>query len=283
MKPYAASALVLWILAALLAIPARTAPARAESRPAVPEAGLVVEAVLQGSTGDQAGIRPGDLLLAWSRPPAPPLSLGSPFDLYEVSIEELPRGPVTLTGRRGNEEASWVLPGGSPSIVAEIETRPVLPAEILALYQEGEGAWPRAAALAAEGGKPEIAVWLRARLAAASMAAERWDEADSLYEEILKPLETAGSRVAPHLLREWGRALLGRRLRVPAKDCFRRALALDRRAEPESLAVAEDLSGLGAAADQEGAESELLAALGLRETLAPGSAQVAARDRKSVV
>src|SRR5450631_3731859 len=55
--------------------------------------GLTVEEVGHGSGGDRAGIRTGDVLIAWARGTAKG-NIESPFDLDVVEQGEAPRGEV---------------------------------------------------------------------------------------------------------------------------------------------------------------------------------------------
>src|SRR3982074_3090241 len=57
--------------------------------------GVVVEEVTEEPAAGKAGIRPGDVILSWSRTAAPSASgaAESPFDLVEVEVEQSPHGP----------------------------------------------------------------------------------------------------------------------------------------------------------------------------------------------
>src|SRR5262245_38655540 len=101
--------------------------------------GVVVEEVAPGSGGHKAGVRPGDVITAWSRAPVPPANpeaaegaIASPFDLAGVEVEQVHRGPVVLAGRRGAVGMSWTLPRLEPGLTV----RPPLASELFALYQE---------------------------------------------------------------------------------------------------------------------------------------------------
>src|SRR5437899_2390493 len=71
--------------------------------------GLVVEDVAKGSDAEKMGFVAGDVILSWTRGDRHGL-MESPFDLLEVEIEELPRGPVRLVGLTGTTGKSWVWP-----------------------------------------------------------------------------------------------------------------------------------------------------------------------------
>lgn len=283
-------------------LPEPWAALRAETISEAP-AGLVVEQIRRGSTADKAGLQDGDNLLSWSREaPAPVQGIfRSPFDWRSVLIEQVPRGKVTLVGRRGEAERTWVLPAGSPSggdqTEDEVTVRPALTSDLLALYSAGkervaqgdlEGGverWRSATAQALARGETEIALWLRARQARAFAEAERWLEADSIYEELIEPLEASGSADprAAQLLREWGRLWIQRRIWYRAEDCYRRALAVARKIDPQGLAAAWSLNDLGDLATQSGGALEpdpfFQEALAIRQRLAPGSSDVASSFR----
>jgi S1-C subfamily serine protease len=70
--------------------------------------GAIVEQVDQDSEGRRAGIREGDVLLAWARGNQS-ASIKSPFDLAIAEIEESPRGDVTIEGLRATTKLTWTL------------------------------------------------------------------------------------------------------------------------------------------------------------------------------
>src|SRR6516225_8042996 len=77
-------------LAALLIIglaPTRQYCQELNSKPALIDEGVVVDSVLPALAGAKAGMRPGDLLLHWSRGERHG-TVGSPFDLLYIMIEE---------------------------------------------------------------------------------------------------------------------------------------------------------------------------------------------------
>src|SRR5262245_34100482 len=107
-----------------------------------PEGGIVLEEVQEGYPGDQAGLRPGDVLTRWSRgrkdgpdPVAAEGDLHSPFELTEVGFEELPRGAVTLEGFRNGTPFSVVAP--AEAVGLGLRSRPALPAALLDAYERG--------------------------------------------------------------------------------------------------------------------------------------------------
>src|SRR5262245_23158258 len=227
-----------WLL--LLVLP--TGPLRA-SRESAPPAGVVVAGVAPGSAADQAGLRPEDVILSWSRAPAQG-SIASPFDLTQAVIEQAPRGGFALAGRRGETAATWTIPAGRFGLVA----RPALEADLLALYREGReqiqakkveegvGRW-RAAAREAQGrGEAALGVWLLAATAQALGDALLWPQADAAYDEAVRGAEARLSPAATaEVLRQWAEMFRRRSDSARADECDRKALARDEGHAPDSL------------------------------------------------
>ena len=232
----------------LLALPALAAAGEA--------AGVEVESVTPKSVGEAAGLRPGDLILSWSAPAAPPALLQpaggpvlSPFDLVEPECEEAPRRPMTLLGKRGGQETSWRVAAGEWGI----ETRPAGPA-------------------------PSPA-WTLSRRARELGAAGKWPEADAAYAGAVAGMEKEGAKLAAvKLLHEWAKSLDRRGSLDLAAERYRQALAIERSLAPKSLAEARTLNSLGVVTakggDYAGAETLLLQSLAIREELAPGTSEV---------
>jgi CHAT domain-containing protein len=297
------------VLLLCLGLGAGLATLAGAAEPAPARAGLVVEQVRRGSTGDRAGLQEGDLLLSWSRETGGEPARGtlrSTFDWRGLLIEQVPRGTVAIAGLRGATPWIWVLPAGAPSggerTAEEVALRPLLNGDLLARYaagreriaageiEPGVEIWRSAAALARSQGDADLALWFELRQAQASAEAERWLEADALYEALIEPREAAGPAAGPEpalqavqLLREWGRLWSQRRILDRAGDCYQRALALARQLAPESLTVAWSLTDLGDLATRGGGaqdpDSFFLQALAIRQRLAPGSSDLASSWR----
>src|SRR5260370_42561945 len=71
------------------------------------ERGVTVESVVKGTQADRLGIRPGDILLSWSRGNEKG-AIDSPFVVAYVSIEQASRGFVTVHGLSGTQNRRWV-------------------------------------------------------------------------------------------------------------------------------------------------------------------------------
>ncbi len=254
--------------------------------------GVVVEDVAPGSGGHKAGVLPGDVIVSWSRAPAPPANpeaaegrIASPFDLAGVEIEQVHRGSVVLAGRRGEVGTSWTLPRLEPGLTV----RPPLAPGLLALYQEGkdligakktaEGVarWRAAAVRARDEGQGLVGAWLLATAARALNEAKSWTEADTAWEEAAREA-TAASRADAAAQIRWQRGMAqgNRGDGKGAEEHFSRSLALDQARDPNSLAVARDFHALAGVAailrgDLSGAMSHGERALAIQERLAPDS------------
>ena len=230
---------------------------------------------------------------AWERAAAPPANpepaageLASPVDLGELELEQAPRGLVRLTGSRGEEPLSVVLPPGP----WRIEAAPLLPEPFSARYEAVRGrpasgdagalvAWEELAAEVERGGRGAAAVWLHLRVASTAREKGDLEIMRRSLAEALRAAEQQGWTVA--------RARLHEALGDDARDRgdsevalreYRSALALRSAVAAESLGVAALHQRLGSTladrGDSEGALAELRQALALREKLAPGSLAV---------
>jgi len=96
-------------------------PPPAAVQPAEPEGGrgVVVESVGKGLALEKAGLQPGDVLYRWRRLPNLPTNpdeatgeFNSPFDWWELDIEQAPRGVVELSGTRAGLTREWIVLSG---------------------------------------------------------------------------------------------------------------------------------------------------------------------------
>ncbi len=257
--------------------------------------GVLVEEVAAESLGARAGLQAGDLLVSWCRaasPDGPCLAAGrfeTPFDFEAMELEEAPRGGVRILGKRAAVGTAWVLLPGSQSI----KVRPVLTEDLLALYEEGRslaGAeqldmaverWRSAARAAGHAGDGRLAVWFLLRAACALAEARKWPSADALFSEAAEQARLPGAaKLDAWIAKVWGKAFQRRGSWQEAEDLLRRSLDLDRKADPQGLAVSWDLHTLGTMAaqhsDLKAAEEHLRQALAIRERLAPRSLSLAA-------
>jgi CHAT domain-containing protein/tetratricopeptide (TPR) repeat protein len=273
---------------------AAVASAGAAAEPS--EGGVVVESVVTGFAAQEAGLRPGDVVVGWERaasPPANPQPAGgdvrSPFDLAQVEREQAPRGELTLLGEREGGPLRVRIPPGE----WRLSVRPAFAAADLDAYVQAKAlivvgrpgdalaAWSTlAAALAASGGH-EQAAWLRLESANLAVRERRWEAADEAFAEAARAAEAAAdSIVALVVHRARARYFHDRSRWEAAIAAYGQALKADEALAPASLGVAWVHHQLGRLAEGRGelaeAEDRNRRALALREAIAPGSADVAA-------
>jgi hypothetical protein len=93
--------------------------------------GVVVESLGRGGAAARAGMRPGDLLLAWESG-GRSRAIRSPFDLVQAEIDVAPVRPLRLRGRREAQDLTFAL----PPVEWKLYARPALPPDPLRRYQE---------------------------------------------------------------------------------------------------------------------------------------------------
>ena len=266
------------------------APSGVGARPPGPcPAGLTVEELGRGSALERAGARRGDVLVSWQRrPEAAAGGIGgrfeAPFQVADVEVEEVPRGPIVLALCRGGEEVR--VPGGPGRWLAQV--RPPLRDEDLAEYRGGAGAggageapdpgarpWARLAERWSATGRHGAAAWLYGKVAAAEIASTGGDGTGPLGRAVAQAEAAHRPDWAAHLLTGHGRALLRRGEPKLARELLEQGLERRRAMASESLAVAESLFLLGKVLRLEGthrqAGEQHRRALALRRRLGPGS------------
>lgn len=266
-------------------------------RPAMPQPppahGVVVEQVEPGSSAEKAGLRTGDLIVSWFRRGARG-EIDSPLDLAEVSIQQSPRGPLTLEGMSDAEKRAWLVSRettGRPAQVLNpwgLDCRPVLPPDILTTYRHAAelaqtGAWAetaqnleRAANSIRESDSLNVGPWLLSQAGEVWAQAGRSKEAYDAYEEAIRRASDGRSKTI--LLLASGDLGRIRNDSSHAEDCYTRALAESRKLEL-SFAAASSLTALGVVANTKGdlakAEEYYRQALTIRKDLLPDSLDVA--------
>ena len=262
-----------------------------EVHAAVQESGAVVEQAL-GRWADAKGLQAGDVILTWRRDAQPPHAaasgdITSSLDLRDIELEQAPKGPITLGGRRGAGNFEWTVLSGQWSLIA----RPVLPEPILKLHEEAvshrqagrwtdaAAAWRKAAAEAARLSQPGLDSWLLGRAAVEMANGRVWPEADALFESALKAIAENATIRRCRLLTTWGRTFEARSDWANALERYSQALKLRRAVAPESLEGAAILGLMGNVQSTSGkldaAEPLLEESRKIRETLAPGSVELA--------
>jgi CHAT domain-containing protein/tetratricopeptide (TPR) repeat protein len=254
-------------------------------------ADVVVEEVERSGAGALAGLRPGDVVLSWSRaahPPANPDAQGgpvlSPFDLNEAELEQAPRGPVSLHVRRDGQVRDFDLPRG----VWGLSTHPLLPGpEIERLLEarrlersqapaEAARLWERAAADVHSDEDGALVAWLLSQAVEAYARARLWEDADTSLRRADAALGGPHRAVRRTLLMRQACTTLQHRGAFEfVVDCAERTLRAAEEAAPESLLTAIGLANAGRVANVQGdlerSEQYQLRALEMRAKLSPAS------------
>jgi CHAT domain-containing protein/tetratricopeptide (TPR) repeat protein len=256
--------------------------------------GVSIEEAQPGFAAAEAGLRAGDMLLAWERQASPPGhpepargSLATPFDLDDVEREQAPRGAVTFSGLRDAQPLRVTLSPDEWRLTA----RPRFDAAGLEAYENGRrlagrgeheaalSTWLEAARALATRGDPAGSAWLvyRAALHAAGVKGQ-----EQRSEAALRTLWREGSapdgvlaRVRVHGAVALGAALEKRGELESAARWYEEALARVRERGAPTLVEARVLVRLGDVAQQRGdldaADGHFRSALAIAEAQAPAS------------
>ncbi|HEY6305461.1 MAG TPA: CHAT domain-containing tetratricopeptide repeat protein [Candidatus Angelobacter sp.] len=233
------------------------------------------------SGAKKAGLLEGDVLLTWSRGDASG-RLETPFDLDQVVVEELVRGPVTVEGMRGAEKRTWTVVKQYWGAIM----RPNFSEVPLAAYREGAKlaeagklvqaaeVWRNAADRAQGSQYSWLSPWLLSRAAHKLADGQQWKEADDAYQEAIARAALAGPGVAPLLLFDWAATFCERSDWDQAVKYLQQAIAENQKAGLENL-VARGINQLGWISWQQGdllgAERQYRQALEIEERLEPAS------------
>jgi CHAT domain-containing protein/Flp pilus assembly protein TadD len=259
---------------------------------------LTVATLDPGQAGERAGLRAGDVLLAWERPPAPPAnpeaargSLRGVLELEEVKGEEAPRGKVVLTVLREGRAMTLEVARARWGVTA----MPPLTATQDADFREGRrridagdvdgglAVWRRAVAEWAARGEIEAAGGLAVQAGAVVSDKKTGIEtARALFAETRAALAVqppvGGAEWIARLDVALGDLESESGHYAEAEEPLRRALAARRSRGPGSLIEASLLNRLAYLAHRQGdprrAESLLAEALQIQQRTAPGSWQV---------
>ena len=159
--------------------------------------GVIVESIAAGSTAEQAGLLPGDCLLAWNDQP-----LASPFLLEALEENTFGKETLVLTLERNGQRLETEVATGKSGI----EVRPVMAESLLAMYQEGRRAqetgdreeagklWKEAAELAEE---DCVRVWLYIQAGAAYEQGNHWSAAQKVYITVWEQAKAVLEAAAP--------------------------------------------------------------------------------------
>ena len=283
-----------WLGVGVLLIGSVACPWLAEARTGSEvTAGVVVEALGEGSAPEKAGLLAEDVLISWERLPNPPANpqgargrIDSVFDWMWVKSEQAPRSNVKLAVLRGGEDKVIEVARGE----WKLTLRARMPKAMLEDYargrdlihagelEKGIDLWHEAVT-AAEGQNTDWSVrcWLLLRIGDALGKTRQWEKADSIYRRALETSRDPRSRVlvwwAIGTLAE-KRADLDR-----AAESYERSLEIAQKLAPGGLYVAKILYRLAGLAFARGHLDRMAElgeeALGIRQELAPGSLDLA--------
>jgi CHAT domain-containing protein/Tfp pilus assembly protein PilF len=246
------------VLTRLLAALACTAPG-------TPERGAVVESVEPWGAAAEAGISPGDTLIAWIGTGGSParVPIDSPLDVLALERSASPRGPVSVLLRRGSSEMEVKLRRSE----WETSMRPALSEWERNRYQETS----RLAELERE--RPADALWLRLQSARALLEAREIEEARRAFAFARERALDDDLRAATFDFE--GEALFAVGEYSAAAEAFVEAVRLRESNESQPTALAFSLRELGRArlylVDLEGAEESLGRSLSLYRAAGPSA------------
>jgi CHAT domain-containing protein/Tfp pilus assembly protein PilF len=246
--------------------------------------GLVVESLVDHFEGEKAGIKPGDVLVKWSRN-GKGGEFDSPFDLLFTRLEQASRGTVEVEGLRGSEKRIWRL----GSDYWGIEVRPNFSEALSLTYQEVRdlaqaGRLPdaierwKASGFGASFHLPWLHPWFLSHLAEVSADHQSWQGYDDAYQEALREGSAAGPVAKAELFKQWAGGLRDRGDLQSAEKYYQAAVSEYRTTGGRTMAVSSALKDLGGLAFLQGnyisAEESFRESLEIAEELAPSGIQV---------
>jgi CHAT domain-containing protein/Tfp pilus assembly protein PilF len=278
-------------LLTLIAVPAAALPAVALN-------GVVVEEVAPGSTLEKAGLRAGDILESWERPPSPPANpepaqglLSSPFDWMWLEVEQAHRGLVVLNGYRNGQRRAWYVSLGEWNVHFNSEprgrsrVRPAFSSPYAALYekgrlqirrrrlQDGVSTWVQLSGEIPQEQEDPLRSWLLLRVGEIWANGGDWKRAHQAFQEAAHSGRNGRTRV--FLWEAVGKSLEYQGLFKKAEDSYRMALGIREAIEPDSLGVARSVHQIASQEWNLGnlnkAKAGFDQALALRTRWAPGS------------
>ena len=274
--------------------PAEAWPAEPSSASGQVPAGVVVEEVGQGSVLEKAGLRPGDVVLAWERLPLPPANpegaqgtIESFSDWIWLQSEQAPRGTVKLTSQRDGESKIFeVAPG-----LWDATVRVRLLEGMLEDYAKGkelmEGdeveagidVWRKVVAIAEyQDAAGRLRCWLLFQMGDAWGEARQWEKAHEAYRSALETAQDPVSRVV--VWKAIGLAYEKASEFEAAREAFGSSQEIRERTWGESLTLAKGFHDLGRLdfmqSRLDSAQAYWQRALEMTQKLAPDSLNVAA-------
>ena len=244
--------------------------------------GVIVEQVEHSAEAENAGIKPGDQILAWSRGESKG-KIESPFDWADLLIEQAPRGNVVLQGMRAGQPKTWPLGLRTWGLTVDPNLRPPLMATLHNCrrlsdslhYRETRFCWLSMLKSLGSTDPQWLPAFLLWQSAESLGKQRRWPEADRTYSEAVEQSRRAGQQITTHVLEAWAVATWLRGDLTQASEHCNKALAIRETLAPNGLGVAKVLTDCGDVArehdDVSKAEEFYLGALAIRDKLAPGS------------
>jgi len=162
--------------------------------------GVVVVSLVSGDRGQEAGLRPGDVLLE-ARAQGTRLRLASPFDVWRAETDLASLRAVRLTVRRGAKTFRVTLPESEWGL----EVRPVLGTAEAAQWDAALGAAEDTLAQSlsqkfVEKGAPLSAAWLWFRRGAAQIKTQRFEPAGRSFAKAQALAAASQVKDAPEIL-----------------------------------------------------------------------------------
>ena len=266
--------------------------------------GVVVRHVNLASSADKAGLKPGDLLLSWSRPRSlsqqsqsqsrseslPSGKFDTILDWQAALWTTAHLGPARLRLRRAGTEmtvdiaTSWL----------GADVTPTLDKALASAYLSGREAWARREPPASwesavrhlrEAGDWSGSWWLSLQLGTAHASLGRHDSAEQWYRRSLElardKLEAPAHAIA---LTRWGQYLWSQDRVAAASGVLKQAVSLWRKADPNDIGAAQAEISLAATSNFEveltAAEQALKHILRRLTSIAPDSLPVALTRRQ---
>ena len=254
--------------------------------PEVLSQGVTVESVVKGTQADRLGIRPGDVLLSWSRG-AEKGTFDSPFLVTYVAIEQASRGLVTVSGLRGAHKRTWVF---GPDTWG-LQARPNFLGSCLRIYEEAiqlassgktiEAAEQLSVPVTSDAsdGVGWLAAWFQSRAARILFHAHLWRLSDEAFEKAIQLSKDATPFVRAELYRQWASSFEYQGRLAEAETYYKNSLFESEKFAPGTMQVANSLLLLAAVDlerdDTDQAELHLMRSLAIAQRLAPSSFQTA--------
>lgn len=250
------------------------------------EPGLVVESIVRGRQADKLGVRPGDIILSWTRGDAKGI-FDSPFAPAYVAIDQASRGWVTVHGSKGTQSRTWFFQSDSWGV----QTRPNFSGTYLSIYRqamqlaadgkpvEAAECLESAAAITNDDDPIWLASWFLASAARILIHAGKWQESDQKLEQAIHLSQNAGPIVRAELFRIWASSFEYRGELTKATNYYQATLQESEKLDANGMEVANSLLLLAAVDlqkdDSDQADVHLTRALAISRRLAPYSFQTA--------